>query len=197
MVNRPAPLHRSATLDAQLRAQALAADRANTPTGLLVITGALVVAALVYLLLGGLGVHSSRAALRSDQFTATSVDRLVEQINELSTNEVDLSQIYSRIRDFNVIVAEAKRDLTPAFSQEPIIAAPRNALISPSARVHQVDVACDFRSPESLESILAWMDAILHHERLEGRAFVSRVVLNPIGMGWQGGFTVSIYEHRP
>ena len=195
MVNSQPSLHRSLAVDAQLRALALAADRANKPTSLPLFAAILIAAALMFMLLSTVGLASRRAELASAQTYAQEIDGLLDSIKQRQTSSIDLAKLYPRQPYLQVNILELVATLGLEFQTSPTVSLPRENPIIPRAGIYQSTVTCRLQT-EPLDQILAWIDGILRFEPHQGKVFISQISLAPSGAGWQSTFEVSVYEHK-
>lgn len=195
MVNNHSPLHRSLAVDAQLRAQALAADCANKPTGLLILASVLIAASAILLLVSVMGLNASRAQLARAQRYASEIDQLLGAIDDRQSSSIDLAKLYPRLPFLQANTLEQIEKLGIEFHIRPSVSPPRSTPILPRAGIHKGTITCRVNT-EPLDQILAWLNGILRYEPHQGNVFVSQISLSPNGMGWQSTFEISVYEHK-
>lgn len=195
MVNAQSSLHRSLAVDAQLRAQALAADRANKPTGLLLLASVLIAASIIFLLASAMGLKSSRAQLADALRYSSQINQLLKEIDESHSSSIDLAKLYPRLPFLQADTLDRIDKLGIKFQIRPSVSTPRSNPILPRAGIYKGTITCRVNT-EPLDQILAWLNGILTYEPHQGNVFVSQISLSPNGKGWQSTFEISVYEHK-
>ena len=182
----------------QLTAMANASDRSNRPTTLLVIPGVAVVVALVVLIVSYRGYASQTRAVESEEFTATRIASLVGQYQALQSKQVDMSEVYPPIAEFELKLLDAYQRAGIPFNTDPRINPPQSQqLPATQTNIVRTTSKC-VASNEKLENILQWMHNVVNTPDLKGRVFVYSLALTPLPNNdtWSATIDFAIYETR-
>lgn len=181
----------------QLTAMANAADRGNRPTTLLAIPALAVIAGLIVLFVSWSGYAQKRETLEAMTYQTQRLARLVGQYEAIQAAQVDYSQSYPPITDFELKVIEAYDDAGVPFDRTPSVRSPTSRNLPTTDGIARTTIKA-VASNEALENILQWVHNVIHHPELEGRAFVYSITLTPIPGSdrWSGNIDFAIYETR-
>lgn len=184
------------TIEMELASMAAAADRANRPVSLLSIPLLLVVASLLFAAFAYRGLAVQRSLVVHRQAQAARVYELVRQIELEQKKTVDLDRLYPPAPFFGSQVADdvwKKPDF--AFREPPNVGSLISTRADALSQVYRSDVTVTVAN-EPLEKIFRATDAVLNHPHLDGRPFISQVMLTPTGTGWRATVRFSVYEKK-
>ncbi|MBL0926798.1 MAG: hypothetical protein IBJ11_03990 [Phycisphaerales bacterium] len=196
----PGRTARPASSEAQLAALAAAADRANRPTGMIVLTALLAGIGLAFLLVSLAAYSRSKSEYRVNFETATRTRKLLADIDSLRQLRPDVNKLYPPTNFMTANISEVAQQVwgSAALSSVRI----GDAQISPlpfSEGVDRATVQCVIDS-QPLEKILRWIDEVPKHKGfMDGghKVFVSQFTVQPSGPGWQANINYTMFQGRP
>lgn len=180
----------------QLHSMAAGADRANRPTLLVVVGGAMVAIAIVVLLVGGARLASGQRRLANELADAENLRNRVQQYVRLENARPDLAALYPSYRFMDVHISEiAQREINPDNTNPaPVqVGLKSTKTLQADSRLNRSDVAIDITRDVELERILAFVNTLETDPRT-GRGFVSEFTIRPNNTGWVGEIQYTIYE---
>lgn len=195
---RPRPLG----VEAQLRAMANATDRANRPTGLLIIGVVVAVGFGLYALTGVRGWTSARSSFSRTRADAATVDRMVRDYTAIKSNTPDLNKLFPPLATMGADIERWARKTWGVADGQPVpgITVGRKQkgnIFEPAVEsrleLHSVEATI---ADQPLEKITQWIRSV-ENDSFLGPTFVSSLSLSPAGAGWQGSVRFSTYERKP
>ncbi|MFM9957135.1 MAG: hypothetical protein ACKVZJ_03600 [Phycisphaerales bacterium] len=192
---------RPTSIESQLRAMANATDRANRPTGLLVIGCVVALGFGLYALAAFRGWSAARSSLTLAQADAATVERLIGEHAAEKAKTPDLGTMFPKQAALGTDIEKAARRVWQLAENQPIpgvtIGRPADGTIFSA----QVAAVLQLRSVEAtiadqpLEKVFGWLAAV-ESDKFLGSTFVSSLNLNPAGQGWQGSIRFNTYERK-
>lgn len=182
--------------DRSVAALANQADRANRPTTLVVIAGVILLAALIYLVIGLQTSIGARESLRAASNTQYNTARQLSEIEKAKTTGPDL-EIYSGSAALmptalNKIASEVWGETSGGRTFIRIDASPDKKPLNENPSLLRSTVNCTI-SNQPIEQILEFLKATDTDERM-AKAFVSRLRLTPTPQGWNAEIEFRRYE---
>lgn len=189
---------RPGKIDTQLQAMAASADRANRPTGLVVIGGAVLTLAAIFALWSGFSFLKARNRLKDEMATREWVGVRLARIASKKQETPDLDAIYPPMPYFDTniedtalkvyeIAKEEKQAKLPVAVRPPD--GPRPLTGTPGVGKTTVDVSLN---AQPIEKILGLLNATQESPYLK-TAFVSSINLTPIPAGWNAQIRFAAY----
>lgn len=192
---------RSPGLETQLRALANGTDRANRPTGLLVL-GCVVAAGFgLYALAAYRGWSASRASLAMAQADASTVERLIGEHAAEKARTPDLGSFFPAQPKYGTDIERAASRAWGLPDGQPVPGVTVGRPVDGQIFSTQVANVLKLRSVDAtitdqpLDKIMAWLAAV-ESDKFLGPTFVSSLTLSPAGKGWQGTVRFSTYERK-
>ncbi len=192
---------RTPSAEAQLRAMANGVDRANRPSGLLLIGAAAALGFLLYASITFAGWMHARSAYLAQAAKAREIDKLMADWNFEKAKSPDLEKLFPPLR---VMGSDIETEAQKVFAGAPGL--PVQGLVvsaKTQGRIWQPNLASvldvytvDCQANDlPLEKICTWISNV-EKNTLIGNVFLGKLSLNPAQSGWQGLVTFAAYEKK-
>ncbi len=192
---------RPASVEAQLRAMANGTDRANRPTGLLVLGCVVAVGFGLYALAAFRGWSASRSSLAMARADEATIERLIAEHATEKARTPDIAALFPVLATMGSDIEKAARRTWGVAEGQPVPGVTVGRAIDGQIFSTQVANILKLKSVEAniadqpLDKVLAWLAAV-ESDRFLGPTFVSSLTLSPAGQGWQGTVRFSTYERK-
>lgn len=191
---------RSASIENQLAAMANSAERTNRPTSLIALGCVILVICIAFTAWSAGRFLSSRSRLRSEMDRRDRVEGILRTIAAKQPDLPDLESLYGR--EPLIFMAETINDVAKQVwdvqannTVLPVNVGSKNGptklLTNEMLGLSRVDVR--MVSPQPLEKILAFLEAVDKSEKLQ-RVNVSLIKLDPAPTGWNAQIQFTAYE---
>jgi hypothetical protein len=188
-----------AQLQAQLVGAANAADRANRPAVFVVLPGVLVVVALIVLLVVLTRFSAARRDIQVQQRDWATIQAMLADLQTRRSTTPDLASAFPRNEQFDTIVEDAAENAWSVEARDlPVTIGQRRTtgFLAVQTDLKKTDVECVIQRPVPLDTLTAWIDAVLTSPYLRG-VFLSKLELQPAAGGWRGRVVFRRYEYLP
>lgn len=194
---------RTTSVETQLRAMANATDRANRPTGLLVLGLVVAVGFALYAIAAGTRWGVAKTAFARAQSDSVTVDRLVTDYKNHKANTPDVAKLFPSLASMGSDIEDQARKAWGIADKAPVPGVTVGRKTKGNIYDPAVNKALDLQIIEAtiadqpLEKIMQWLANVEDNQKnLLGPTFVSSVSLNPANAGWQGSVRFSTYERK-